>query len=88
MIAAYCPKQRDDLVPGASDLIGKAAVWERAFLIEDGPYAGEWAWSLVAPRPAPFAWAPESDLWPLDPVIAEDGQVELVKSHRLRRQSA
>jgi hypothetical protein len=60
--AVFAPRNENDLVSGASDFVGHVGLWERAWLVEDGPFDGEWACALLEPRPAPFAWAPESDL--------------------------
>jgi hypothetical protein len=61
--ARFEPARRDDLTPGAERLIGRQRKWQYVWLIEDGPFAGQWACALISPgKPAPFAWAPESDL--------------------------
>lgn len=60
--AVFSPRVVSDLQPGADLLVGERCEWQASWIIEDGPYAGEWACALVSPRPAPFAWVPESDL--------------------------
>jgi hypothetical protein len=62
--ARFEPSCRDDLRPGAERLIGRQRKWQYVWVIEDGPCSGQWACALISPEPAPFAWAPESDLKP------------------------
>lgn len=64
VVAKFQPRRRDDLVPGASDLIGQQARWKASWLIEEGEYAGEWAMTMLpdAGQFSPFAWVPSGDL--------------------------
>ena len=68
----FSPDRRDDLVPEAADWIGCRLVWQASWLIEDGPYEGQWAMCIVRPgfmNPLPpFAWVPLCDL---DDVVLE-----------------
>lgn len=63
VVATFAPKRTDDLKPGAAEFIGQRCVWQAAWPIEEGPYAGQWAmtWYGDSPRP-PFAWTPLCDL--------------------------
>ena len=63
--AVFSPARIDDLKPGAAELIGKRLRWSKGWIIEDGPYAHQWACPLIEDSgawSAPFAWAPECDL--------------------------
>jgi hypothetical protein len=65
--AVFSPARRDDLQDGAAALIGKRLSYQAAWIIEDGPYAGQWACSVLnglvaGDRSWSFAWAPLSDL--------------------------
>jgi len=59
--AFFEPQRTDDLVDGAEQWIGSLLRWQAAYLIEDGPYEGEWACTAWDAK-TPFAWAPFSDL--------------------------
>lgn len=65
--ATFTPRRTDDLKPGAHAFIGTTIEWEVAWIIEEGPYEGEWAMvpAHYATRP-PFAWAPSGDLTPVE----------------------
>lgn len=60
--AAYQPRRTDDLVDGAAEWIGKTTTWQASWIIEHGPYAGDWAMGAVGRECPPFAWAPLCDL--------------------------
>lgn len=64
VVARFQPRRQDDLVPGASDLIGQEAKWKACWLIEQGEYAGEWAMTMLPEngKLSPFAWVPSGDL--------------------------
>ena len=66
--ATYLPQKMTDLKPWAAAWIGTRMLWTAAWVIEEGPYAGQWAF---IPRttnderplnPPPFGWAPLCDL--------------------------
>lgn len=71
--ATFQPQRLDDLSPGAEEWIGWAGLWEAAFLIEEGPYTGQFACVVqrkyrgaqMGPPPEAFVWVPESDLVPV-----------------------
>lgn len=58
----FLPRNVDNLTPSAQALIGKELTWLPAWIIEEGPYQGQWALQMVDPVPAPFGWAPEEDV--------------------------
>jgi hypothetical protein len=65
--AEFRPARVDDLVPGAADWIGRTLTWQATNVIEEGPYAGQWAWQPIShyadgSEPPPFAWVPDEDL--------------------------
>jgi hypothetical protein len=74
--ATFLPKSDksiDHLGPAAVDWVGWRGLWEASFLIEGGPFEGQWACVLHLKRdgtyskyPHPgadaFAWVPEEDL--------------------------
>jgi hypothetical protein len=60
VIATFQPGRTDDLRAGAREVIGYRGQWEAAWVIEDGPYEGQWA--MVPEEHLKFAWCPESDL--------------------------
>lgn len=62
--AVFSPRRTDDLIPAAEAWIGRKAVWEAYFVIEKGPYKGEWAMVLEGTDrlEAPFAYVPLGDL--------------------------
>jgi hypothetical protein len=62
--ARFEPKRTDDLRPGVAEFIGQTTEWEAYWIIEDGPYAGQWA---MVPRGKAWAsrgwaWVPSGDL--------------------------
>jgi hypothetical protein len=71
--ATFRPKRSGNLRPEAEKWIGWRGLWQAAFLIEEGPYEGQWACTLHlkrdgtygnAPHPGAdaFDWVPEEDL--------------------------
>ena len=41
--AVYAPLRTDDLSPGSSEYNGRIAEWQAVWIIEGGPYDGQWA---------------------------------------------
>lgn len=63
--AAFEPVRLDDLRDDASAWFGRVLTWQRMWLIENGPYEGQWACSAYDGKSfaqTPFAWVPECDL--------------------------
>jgi hypothetical protein len=60
--ATFRPRRTDDLRAEAEPLIGWRGRWQAGWIIDEGPYAGEWHMAVVDPVPLPFAWAPSGDL--------------------------
>lgn len=60
--AVFQPRETGNLVAGADALVGQRFEWMAAWVIESGPYEGEWAMQFMGPGTAPFAWAPSGDL--------------------------
>jgi hypothetical protein len=58
---SFEPRRVDDLVPAALEWIHRTLRWQAVFVIEEGEYAGEWAWAPLATN-APFAWVPARDV--------------------------
>jgi len=93
--AEFQPRRRDDLTPQAAEWIGWAGIWQAAFLIEDGPYAGEFACvvklkrdgTYPGGRPYPpadaFAWVPQFDL--LLPTISEADTKRIIREREEER---
>lgn len=67
--AEYRPVRTEDLVPGAEEFIGQVAEWQAVWIIEDGPYAGQWAMAHRGDPGWPFAWVPLCDLRLVYPVV-------------------
>lgn len=60
--ATFRPRRADDLHPNAKPWVGYTGEWLASWVIEDGDYAGQWAFT---PREhlTPFpGWVPECDL--------------------------
>ena len=66
--AEYRPKRTDNLIPGATDWIGRVSDWEALWIIDHGAFYGDWAMRPMVPNTIPlselppFAWAPLCDL--------------------------
>jgi hypothetical protein len=62
--ATFHPRRTDDLRPGADAWIGWRGHWQALWVIEVGPYAGEWAMAMdeEGVELPPFAWVPSGDL--------------------------
>jgi hypothetical protein len=70
----FRPRRKDNLRPWAEGLVGRVFEWEAAWVIESGPYAGEWA---LLPRDKtgfPYGWVPASDVIEVPNVRAERPQ--------------
>ena len=66
-IAAFLPQRTDDLREEMKPHIGSTYTWRASWIIEDGPYAGQWAMVAVPDEHVgvtalPVYWVPESDL--------------------------
>jgi hypothetical protein len=66
-VAEYQPQRRDDLKPEASRWIGWSGFWEATWVIEEGPYVGQFACAVDpvqegAPPASALVWVPECDL--------------------------
>lgn len=60
VIAVFTPKRTDDLQESLETYIGKKFEFMAAWIIEDGTYAGQWAFTgdmQFSPE-----WVPECDL--------------------------
>ena len=72
--ATFQPKVLNTLRPGCELWIGKSGKWTASWIIEDGPYAGQWAMGVHVLdetwRYFPAAWTPEEDLV-IDPAKGE-----------------
>lgn len=68
VLGVFEPKRTDDLQNDAAQHIGKLYTWRAMWVIEDGPYEGEWAMGVDRMRvdrfspEIKFAWVPESDI--------------------------
>lgn len=62
MTATFRPQRTDDLKPGAETWIGRTVEWEACWKIEEGQFAGDWAWRPLVDDTPPFAWVPGCDL--------------------------
>jgi len=63
--ATFRPRRTDSLIAGAEKWIGYRGVWQAAYILEEGAYAGEWAMECVDDPTRwdmPFAWVPITDL--------------------------
>ena len=62
--AKFKPMRTDDLVPGAFEWVGRKTRWQAAWILEDGPYEGDWAMTPHGDDrlSAVFAWVPLRDL--------------------------
>lgn len=72
--ATFTPKRLDDLKPEAKHFIGKAGVFQAGWIIEEGPYKGQWAMlpDLETSRRFHVGWVPEDDLTVLETLAAID----------------
>jgi len=61
--ATFTPTRTDDLRGMARPNVGVTLDWTRYWLIEDGPYKGQWA-CLPTHSDESFGWVPECDLTP------------------------
>lgn len=59
----FNPVRTDDLVGSAKDFIGITFTWQAVWVVESGPYEGEWAMMPVDSEGKQlFGWTPESDI--------------------------
>jgi hypothetical protein len=65
----FAPQRTDDLKSGVAEWIGRRLNWRPSWIIEGGPYDGEWAmvpwighYGHEAGAMPPFAWVPQRDL--------------------------
>lgn len=98
--ATFKPQRTDDLKPTATEWIGWTGLWEAAYLIEEGPYEGEFACSVKLksdgsygsadhPPTSAFVWVPQSDLVPVEiPAQAmkaiEEGAIQILEEKGAR----
>lgn len=65
--AVFRPKRTDDLQPGCEEFVGRSGEFQAVWVIEDGPYEGQFAmwvpkdWNFEG---FPAVWVPECDLEP------------------------
>lgn len=64
--AIFQPVRTDDLIPSALPLIGKEGVFMASYILDEGPYVGQFAMG-IEDRTGEWsrfmaAWVPESDL--------------------------
>ena len=56
------PARRDDLKPEVEKFIGRDLLWQACWVIEHGPYEGQWAMQLLTVKYEGFLWVPFCDL--------------------------
>lgn len=61
-IAIYNPKNLETLRPEMTELIGQKATFKPLWIIEDGPFVGQWAFEVVPEWSKFNYWIPEIDL--------------------------
>ena len=61
VLKRFWPKKDDDLVEEARPLLGMVFLFYRAWVIDEGPYAGQVAWASRDAK-CTFGWCPEEDL--------------------------
>jgi hypothetical protein len=67
--ATFRPTRTDDLRPGVELWIGCRLTWQAAYIMDEGPYEGEWAMMPLdhdLPVRFPAAWVPLCDLAIID----------------------
>jgi hypothetical protein len=58
--ATFQPVETDDLRTVLANAVGWRGEWTASWVIEDGPHAGQWAWTATD---GPFPhWVPTCDL--------------------------
>jgi len=62
IIGEFRPRKKDDLKPWAKDLIGLVFEWEAMWIIESGPYKGEWAMIPRDNTQLSYGWVPSDDI--------------------------
>lgn len=75
--ATFDPARADDLAPGVVEWIGWRGEWQASWLIQEGPYEGDWHCMTLpgqeGPPPDVFVWAPSSDLTDIDARVSPPG---------------
>lgn len=61
-MATFAPIHVNDLRSGAAALIGRSGYFEALWVIDDGPYSGQWAFRFPPGWITQAVWAPEEDL--------------------------
>jgi hypothetical protein len=62
VVATLRPVRTDDLRPGIAAYVGITLEWEALWVIEEGPYKGQWAIQPSDMARWPFRWFPQCDL--------------------------
>lgn len=98
--AEFRPQRTDDLTPEAQEWIGWTGLWEISFLIEEGPYEGQYACVVKRkrdgtyggdesyPPASAFVWVPHSDLKPIAIPAAAMNAIEERAAKILRKKGA
>lgn len=63
-IATFTPVRTDDLQPDALLWAGVTTEWSAGWIIDEGPYSGQFAmipWKILPGLP-PMGWVPDCDL--------------------------
>jgi predicted RNA-binding Zn-ribbon protein involved in translation (DUF1610 family) len=60
--ATFRPRRTDDLKPNAEAHVGARYLWCASWIIEEGPYTGQWACTPMEVISPPFGWVPLCDL--------------------------
>lgn len=60
--AVFNPKNLTTLRPEAIPFIGLLDNWQASWIIEDGEYKGQWAFTPSNMTTQYFGWVPEEDL--------------------------
>ena len=60
--ATFKPKRGDDLQEGVRGFVGRRFRWRAAWMIEEGPYAGQFAWLPLDNDARVIGWVPTEDL--------------------------
>lgn len=65
IIAIFRPRRTDDLKPELRPMIGSVLWFQASWIIEEGPYTGDWAMTPLARYgDFPCGWVPLCDLDP------------------------
>lgn len=60
--AIFKPKKLETLKPEVLKDIGWIGEWQAVWIIENGEYIGQWAFSPINKNNYTFGWVPEEDL--------------------------